>query len=372
VVVCVNRVGLGGAEYAALEAVKALLDRGHAVDVVLPGEGPLTQRVDSRASVRVVHQNRWIVGDSGYLAALRWLAYDVIVARRQLARLLRDLGADAVITNTISLPAPAFAARSCGIPHLWLVHEYGHRGHGVRLVLGRSLTLRLIGLLSDVVLAVSKPLGAELARYVGAERVRVVHQSVEVPRIDSPPPPGPELRLLLIGSRVALKGQRDAIDALALLRSRRFNVRLDMLGHADTDYEAGLHALVGALGIDDSVRLLPFDEHPEHYYLDTHVTLMCSTGEGFGRVTVEAMKLGRPVVGAADGGTLDVIEDGVNGFLYTPRDVAALAACIEKFAKDPKLVAAMGERAKRTARATYTSEAFGEALEAALEHARRS
>jgi glycosyltransferase involved in cell wall biosynthesis len=48
-------------------------------------------------------------------------------------------------------------------------------------------------------------------------------------------------------------------------------------------------------------------------------------GEGFGRVTVEAMKVGRPVVGANGGGTVELIRDGWNGLFYRLGDAVDLA-----------------------------------------------
>ena len=48
-----------------------------------------------------------------------------------------------------------------------------------------------------------------------------------------------------------------------------------------------------------------------------HVLLMCSKSEGFGRVTVEAMSRGIPVIGYRGGGTVELVKEGVNGFLFT-------------------------------------------------------
>ena len=50
------------------------------------------------------------------------------------------------------------------------------------------------------------------------------------------------------------------------------------------------------------------------------VLLMCSRYDAFGRVTVEAMKLGKPVIGAKSGGTTELISEGFNGLLYTSGD----------------------------------------------------
>ena len=59
---------------------------------------------------------------------------------------------------------------------------------------------------------------------------------------------------------------------------------------------------------------------------------MCSRSEAFGRVTVEYLRRGRPVIGTRSGGTPELVEDGVTGFLYEPGDCTALAHRIELLA----------------------------------------
>ncbi|MDT7935187.1 MAG: glycosyltransferase family 1 protein [Sphingomonadaceae bacterium] len=69
-----------------------------------------------------------------------------------------------------------------------------------------------------------------------------------------------------------------------------------------------------------------------------------SQTETFGQVTTEAMASGLPVVGAAAGGTLSLVEDGRSGFLTPPDDIAANADAIERLVRDPALRAACGAR----------------------------
>ena len=68
---------------------------------------------------------------------------------------------------------------------------------------------------------------------------------------------------------------------------------------------------------------------------DTDIVCVCSTKEGFGRVTVESMLGKCLVVGAASGATIELIQDGVNGVLYQPNNqndfCKKLLTCIEHF-----------------------------------------
>jgi glycosyltransferase involved in cell wall biosynthesis len=70
-----------------------------------------------------------------------------------------------------------------------------------------------------------------------------------------------------------------------------------------------------------------------------------SRSEGLPRIVVEALCRGRAVVAARGGGIPDVVEDGVNGLLVDPDDVAALAGAIERVLADPDLARRLGEGA---------------------------
>jgi glycosyltransferase involved in cell wall biosynthesis len=89
--------------------------------------------------------------------------------------------------------------------------------------------------------------------------------------------------------------------------------------------------------------------------------------EAFGRATVEAMKLGRPVVGAASGGTLELVRDGWSGLLYKPGDTAALAERVERLDRDRAFLRELAANARSWATATFTTERFTNSLMAVFD-----
>ncbi len=97
---------------------------------------------------------------------------------------------------------------------------------------------------------------------------------------------------------------------------------------------------------------------------------MCSRMEAFGRVTIEAMKMGTPVIGARSGGTPEVIREGLTGLLYTPGDVKELADKIQQLCENRQTARQMGEQARRWAMASFTQERHGAEVLAILREAR--
>jgi len=69
--------------------------------------------------------------------------------------------------------------------------------------------------------------------------------------------------------------------------------------------------------------------------------------ETFGQTIQEAAASGLPVIAPAAGGPLDLVADGVTGFLVPPCDGGALAATAGKLVADPALRYRMGEAARR-------------------------
>jgi glycosyltransferase involved in cell wall biosynthesis len=76
------------------------------------------------------------------------------------------------------------------------------------------------------------------------------------------------------------------------------------------------------------------------------VLVLPSRSEGLGRIVVEALCRGRPVVATRVGGIIDLVRDGENGLLVEPRDPAALADALVPVLSD----SALSERLAAAAR----------------------
>jgi glycosyltransferase involved in cell wall biosynthesis len=105
------------------------------------------------------------------------------------------------------------------------------------------------------------------------------------------------------------------------------------------------------------------------YYERAAVVAVPSRREGYGMVAREAMAHGRAVVATDVGGLRDAIDDGVDGLLVPPRDVAALRAALESLLGDPQLRSRLGAAARAKAEREWSREAMADALVRAYEEA---
>lgn len=160
------------------------------------------------------------------------------------------------------------------------------------------------------------------------------------------------LRLFCCARLNIVKGHVELVDAVAGLRDRGIDVRLDIAGEDDaggTGFRRQLEEHIAAAGLTGVVRLLGAisAEAVRDALHAAHVFVLASWGEPLGVAYMEAMASGVPVIGTRAGGVTELIDDGENGLLVEPRDVAALAEAILQVASDKALalrLAASGPR----------------------------
>jgi glycosyltransferase involved in cell wall biosynthesis len=159
-----------------------------------------------------------------------------------------------------------------------------------------------------------------------------------------------------LGRLVAQKGVLDLLDALELLPP---HVGLRLIG--DGALRARIVARAAELGLRDRVELVAWtnDVPAELRRLDALALPSRTTPtwkEQFGRVLVEAMSSGVPVVGSSSGEIPQVIGDG--GLIYPEGDIPALAAALGRLDADPALRADLGRRGRARVLEHYTQAAL--------------
>jgi glycosyltransferase involved in cell wall biosynthesis len=275
---------------------------------------------------------------------------------------LRSSRPDLVVTCSAVNAVPAFASGIAGVPHIWWVHEFVTRDHGLTYSLGERLSQHLIGLTSRLVIVNSKAVRDHFADGVPRHKVRVLYQGIDGfrPTPNRVSPAG--LRALVMGSLTPTKGVGLALEAVAALEDEGIPIRLRLVGAPRSGYGREIRESIARLGIDDVVEVRGPTADPQAEYDWANVVLTCSRCEAFGRVTLEALKSGRPVVGTRSGGTVELVSPGVNGLLFTPGSAEELAAALRLLASDPCAVETMSKNAGVGMRDRFTMRAHVDAV----------
>lgn len=171
----------------------------------------------------------------------------------------------------------------------------------------------------------------------------------------------PEHMILLVGAPFMLKGVDVLIRAFARLAMDFPNWELMIVGWQ----------------LEEPARSLEFPRERVHFpgprpssevaelMARAGVFALPSRSEGMGRVLVEAAFAGCPRIGSRTGGIPSVIEDGVDGILVRPGDVADLTRDLGRLMADPELRERLGEAARLRARREFTENEY-------LRHYRRA
>lgn len=120
-----------------------------------------------------------------------------------------------------------------------------------------------------------------------------------------------------------IKRHKLLLEALAVMKERP-----TLLIAGDGPLRSEIEARIKELMIDNEVTLLGNVENPTEYYQRTKFFILTSKSEGNPLCIIEAMSAGQPIIAPRVGGIPDLVEDGVNGFLFdvdeTPGVVADL------------------------------------------------
>ncbi len=169
--------------------------------------------------------------------------------------------------------------------------------------------------------------------------------------------PAAAICFALSGNIQEWKGQRVLVEALARIAAASPQAHAVIVGgvhRAGEEYARALHARVAELGLGERVHFLGFrDDIPEVMNAIDVVVHASVRPEPFGRVILEGMLLGKPVIAADAGGVPELIEHGKTGYLATPGDADALAARLREILADPEEARAVGQRAR-----VWASEKF--------------
>jgi glycosyltransferase involved in cell wall biosynthesis len=216
---------------------------------------------------------------------------------------------------------------------------------------------------------------------VPPERIRVIYPPVDLdrfnPEVDARHQRaefgvGPEEPCFgIFGTLLEWKGHHVFLEAARRVMDEIPGARAFVIGEAPERgrrYGEELHRLVERLGITDRVVFTGFRaDVPELMQLLRVVVHASVTPEPFGRVIVEAMAMGKPVVATRAGGPLEIIEDGVSGHLVPADQPEAMARSIIRLLSDPEHAARTGRRGRQEVITRFSAVAHARLVEAVYE-----
>lgn len=317
-----------------------------------------------------------------WLGSLRRLYRYTLQAVPPLLGIIRGHNPDLVHLNTgiPLLRAGAIAGRLARVPTICHCRSFltPSASDNRFLVPGLSGMLCISQAVADVQLATMSnppphrviPNALDIADYQGGAagsqgEPAVIRRSLGVP--------DDALLLGMIGRITPWKGQHVFIDALAQV-CRRFPLAMGVLvggveqadrGEFTRRYPDQLREQVVAAGLQERVRFAGFRADLPEVLQALDVVVHCSVQpEPFGRVIIEGMAAGRPVVASAAGGVLEIITPGEDGLLVPPADASALAEALAYLLENAAERQRLGAAGRRTVAQRYGIDGHVAAVQA--------
>ena len=209
-----------------------------------------------------------------------------------------------------------------------------------------SKRVRVLVCISDAVLEFTRSSGAR------TRDRRRIHNAIDTSSTGAVRPalePGPK-RVGIVGRILPKKGQKYFILAARRVREAVPSTEFYVIGQSTGEnkaYEEEVRELARNSGLESRVHWTGHVDGPLGLMASLDVIVHAAIEpEPFGRVIIEAMALGRPIVATALGGPVEILRDGESGFLVPPADPDAIADRVVLLLRDEGVARQMGEAAR--------------------------
>jgi len=215
---------------------------------------------------------------------------------------------------------------------------------------------------SDAIITISQKVRKLYEGVVDNEKISVIPLGVDT---DIFKPAGKRVNkdgyeVLYVGYLYKLKGVEYLIKSLALVARERRDVKLRVVGEGPD--KSRLEALARALNLEGRVLFEGFVPHTEIVKCYQQCDIFCfpTLGEPFGKVVLEAMACGKPVIASNVAGSAETIENEKTGFLTPPAQPQTLAKAILELIGDQQKMKRVGANARAVATQSYSWENIAE------------
>ncbi|MGB0975240.1 MAG: glycosyltransferase family 4 protein [Flavobacteriaceae bacterium] len=365
-----SQLGNGGVE-SLLGIVKELSSR-HDCCVVTPSSGSLNTTLNRLGIQNVVLPYKWSssgVSTSTTLLSMykQWFvkrAYNNRVMAEHV-RFLKTYQPDVLYSNTSVINIGVKLSELLHLPHVWHVREF--QMFNITPDFGHWYLKKYLNNSTRVIVN-SQLLQNYYQQYVASNRLHLVYNGV------APPSVMPSIKKMLVsddavckfivvGALISGKSQMDVIQAARQLTLKlptaAFEVHLVGSGPLKAEFES----YIAAHQLENVVILHGHQSNVDAFYKETNCYVMCSEYETFGRVTVEAMLCGLPILGrnAPYNATKEIIRPQTDGLLYTTID--ELVEHMEWVIENRSRADEMGQNAKQWAKDNFLIERCAEQIE---------
>ena len=329
---------IGGGEYSFLDLLSHLQDPWNVLAVV-PGEGELANRLKKNGiDIEVIS-----------LPSIRpWYLLSILSSLKIYFNLCRKYRPVLIYANgSRAAFYGGLAGRMLHIPIIW----------HCRIATPDIMFDPILSRLSTGIIANSQAT-AKRFKYKTRRKVSVVYNAVDLEWLRTDSVQTPELiesswKVILIVARTSREKRHDlALSAFEIVAEVDPNAHLVCLGprdNHDLTWWDFLQERTSQSPYSDKIHWVGQIEDVRPWYRSASLLLLSSENESFGRVLVEAMACGVPIVAIRSGGVPEIVRNGQDGLLVKPGDIDEMANAMFRILKDHPFRVQLANSAKKRA-----------------------
>jgi len=272
-------------------------------------------------------------------------------------RKVKKLGVSLVHSNSSIDAIGEYLASHLNLPHIWHVREYGKLDYNTSYALSkRSVQHKYKH--ASVVIAISESIKDYYKEYICPDaNIIVVYNGVKDTFDFRHNRSEERTNFCCVGLIRDTKNQMEILRATCELVGRGFtDFVIHFIGDGEAQYIDEMKEYARKYKLDNNVKFWGYQNDVLKILKKMDIGIMPSKNEAFGRVTVEYMMEGIPVIGANTGGTTELIIDNHTGLLYKSGDPQNLAQQMAKYMEDKYLIEIHGSEARKFAVQNFSME----------------
>jgi len=265
------------------------------------------------------------------------------MSRKELSRVIAQEKPDLIHAH--DMRASFFSALCCGkIPLVSHVHNNAYNARGLT---PKTVAYLLAGFKAKHILWVSNSSFEGYAFHkLFARKSSVLYNIIDTEAIFDKKAQDDntyDYDMIYVGRLTFQKDPQRLMRLCARLKARKPDLKVAIVGTGELEDE--VKQLCQELGLQETVQFLGFQTNPIKMVHDSKAMILTSRWEGTPMCALEAMALGTPVVSTPSDGMVDLLEDGVNGYLT--EDDEEMAEKLLRIMEDPEHRRFLGENARK-------------------------
>lgn len=345
--------GLYGANKSMIEVIENMRKNYdiHPI-VIVPSVGEVTYVLEEKKIEYYVEPYfLWVYSEESPYPkkVINFFRYKLLnlIAINRISKICKSQKIDLIHSNSSVIDIGAKIGSKLNLPHIWHIREFGKEDYNLKYYKGINESTRYMEENSDKVIFISHAVEKKYSQYFrDKNKLTVIYNGVSEENyyndIKNKDYNG-KIKIVFIGAIRKEKNQFELIKSInKLVNEKKYNdIVVYIFGDGDQEYINSMKEYINNHNLNEYIIFKGKVKNVKKYIRDSHIGVVCSKNEAFGRVTIEYMMGGITVIASNQGANTELINKGKDGMIYQLGDINDLSNKIEFLYQNREILQSM-------------------------------